>query len=121
MNALMHPACVGLRSFERSRSAQHIGRTRFRSPCIMMKRPRRFSLSARSSLRLIGSQYQNAAPTKVGSSFDRKWRTVQCCGLNIKYSLNVALQIARLYGWLESPLIVSGLLVALGTASYLDK
>ena len=51
----------------------------------------------------------------------QKWQTVRCCGLNNEYYFNVTLQEARLYGWLEGPLIVSQQLVALGTASSLEK
>ena len=35
--------------------------------------------------------------------------------------MNVPLQVARTYGWLEGPLIVSRQLVAVGTASSLEK
>ena len=58
---------------------------------------------------------------KDGSCFDKKWRTYRSCDLNKEYYLNVPLEVARPYGWLESPSIVSRLLVALGTASSLEK
>ena len=61
----MHPACVGLQFFERPRSALPIGRIQFQTPCIIMKRPRRFSLSAGPYLRIARSQYRKAAPTKL--------------------------------------------------------
>ena len=64
--------------------------------------------------------YESSA-YKYGSCFDKKWRTVRCCDLNKEYYMNVPLQVARLYGWLEGPLIVSHQLVALGTASSLEK
>ena len=51
----------------------------------------------------------------------QKWQTVRCCGLNNEYYFNVTLQVARPYGWLEGPLIVSQQFVALGTASSLEK
>ena len=51
----------------------------------------------------------------------QKMQTVRCCGLNNEYYFNVTLQVARPYGWLEGPLIVSQQLVALGTASSLEK
>ena len=57
----------------------------------------------------------------MGSCFDKKWQTVRFCGLNNEYNFNVTLQVARPYGWLEGPLIVSQQLVALGTASSLEK
>ena len=62
----MHPACVGLDYFEGPRSVQRIGRTRFRSPCIIIRRSRLISLSPGSYLRLVKSQYLKAAPTKMG-------------------------------------------------------
>ena len=62
----MHPACVGLQFFERPSSAVPIGRTRFRSPCMIMKRPRRFSLSTGSYLRIARSKCRKAASTKLG-------------------------------------------------------
>ncbi len=51
--------------------------------------------------------------TKNGELYD-------AATLNNEYSLNVPLQVARPYGWLKSPLIVSRLSVALGTASSLE-
>ena len=56
-----------------------------------------------------------------GIMFRQKWQTVRCCGLNNEYYFNVTLQVARPYGWLEGPSIVSQQLVALGTASSLEK
>ena len=121
IDVIMHPACVGLQCFERPSSALPIGRTRFRSPCIIINRPRRFSLSTGSYLRFVGSQYRKAALTNMRHVSTKKWRTVWCYDLNNEYYFNVPLQVARPYGWLESPLIVSRLLAALGTASSLEK
>ena len=111
----------GLQYYQRPRSVKRIGGARFLSPWIIMRRPRRFSLSAGSRLRLVRSQYLKAAPTKMGHISTKKWRTVRCCDLNNAYYFNVPLRVARLYGWLESPLIVSRLFVTLGTASFLEK
>ena len=65
MNVILHQARGRLQCFERPRSVQHIGRTRFRSPCIIMKRPRWFSLSTGSYSRFVGSQYRKAAHTNM--------------------------------------------------------
>ena len=117
----MHPACVGLQFFERPRSALSIGRTRFRSPCIIMKRPRRFSLSTGSYLRIARSHSIGMQRLLRGVMVLQKWQTVRCCDLNNEYCVNVPLQVARPCGWLEGPLIVSRQLVALGTVSSLEK
>ena len=119
----MHPVFVGLQFFERPRSALPIGRTRFRSPCIIMIRPRRFNLSIGSYLRIARSQYRNAAPSMwgLGSTKNGKLYDAVALIMSITRYFNVTLQVARLYGWLEGPLIVSQQLVALGTASSLEK
>ena len=117
----MHPACVGLKCFERPRGVQHIGRTRFRSPCIITSRPRRFCLSTGPYYRLVRSQYLKAAPTKMGHVSTKNGELYDAATLNNEYSLNVPLQVARSYGWLESPFIVSWSLEASGTNSSLEK
>ncbi len=105
----MHPACVGLQFFERPRSALPIGRTRFRSPCIVMKRPRLFSLSTGTYLRIARSQYRNAAPSTWGHVSTKNGELYDAVALimSITWYFNVTLEVARPYGWLEGPLIVS--------------
>ena len=123
IDVIMHPACVGLQYFERPSNALTVVRARFRSPCIIINRPRRFSLSTGSYLRFVGSQYRKAALTNMRhvSTKNGELYRVRCYDLNNAYSFNVLPRVARPYGWHKSPLFVSRLRLTLGSASSLEK
>ncbi len=82
-----------------------------------MKRPRRFSLSTGSYIRIARSKYRNAAPSTWGHGSTKNGKLYDAVAL----IMSITLQVACPYGWLEGPLIVSQQLVALGTASSLVK